>query len=554
MKDKCVNYLKQPLICSFVLNLGIILLLFLLYDFHWETNDDVYMSSIVYGTYGQYDEHLVFINILIGRLIKQLLIICSVVPWYGVLQAVIVFVSFVIIVYRIFDIRLDFEMLAICTIIVYVMGLQFYVQMQFTKTAGIASIAGILLVFRFCAQRKGKNWLSFIIGLAMCAVGVMYRGSSFYLALGMLFVLGGYELIYYWKYSWVKTFFRYGLCALLLLILMKGLVAYNSYECNKEDGYTEYIQFSRERGQLTDYYWPDYYDNKSGYDKLGISAEDIEFYNTWNFADKDIVNIDNLKVVNGFKQNEDFKEYKSINDFMIKFFSVYMGYSFIVVPILILLIGIRKKRYRIFSLLSIVTFIILQVYLYYKGRVFIQRVDAVFVMALIATLSVALAYEEENSEVKVFGIGIILLPVFLILPHIQYNTDNVNKISEEDQQQWIEYLQDNKQTLFVMENWTNVMLWNSIYSIWSVPPKGLAQNVYILGGWQYQSPNTNDILANYKVKNPFIDMVDNKSIKFVQAGDTDEFKKYIERHYYTNVEFSVVNKIGNCLIYECNGN
>lgn len=550
MKDKCIRYLKKPLICSFVLNLAIALLLFLIYDFHWETNDDVYMSSIAYGTYGEYDEHLIFLNIIIGRLIKQLLTICPWIPWYGVLQTIIVFVSFVIIVYRIFDVRLDSEMLAICTLMVWIMGLQFYVQIQFTKTAGIASIAGILLLLRFCAQRKGKNWVSFIFGLIMCAVGIMYRGSSFYLALGMLFVLGVYELIYYWNYDWIKTFFRYGLCALLLLVMMKGLIIYNSLECTKYDGYTGFVQFSGERSQLMDYYWPDYFDNECDYDRIGISAEDIEFYKSWNFADTELVNTDSLKAVNSLKQNEEIKEYKSISDFAINLCKTCMGYSFIIVPILISIIGASKRRYRVVFGFSVATFIILQMYLYYRGRVFIQRVDAVFVIALVAILSIALAYEEKELVSKVLCTAIVLLPAFMILPRIQDNTDNMVRVSAEEQQQWIEYLQDEKQTLFMMENWTNVMLWDSIYSIWNVPPKGLGENVYLLGGWQYQSPNTNEILERYGINNPFVEMVDNDSVKFVMTGDTSGFEKYIERHYYSDVEFKSVNRIGDSAIYQ----
>lgn len=555
MKDKCIRYLKKPLICSFVLNLAIALLLFLIYDFHWETNDDVYMSSIAYGTYGQYDEHLMFINIIIGRLLKGLLTLCPWIPWYGVLQTAIVFVSFVIIGYRIYDIRLDFEMLIISTVIIWIMGLQFYVQMQFTKTAGIASIAGILLILRFCAQRKGKNWVAFAIGLVMCSVGIMYRVSPFYPSFAILFVLGVYELVYYNNRDLVKRLLRYGGCALLLLVIIKGLVVCNNIEYNKNAEYKSYAQFNSERVKLTDFYWPNYYDNIVGYEKLGISKLDIDFYASWNLADKAVINTQNLKIINSFKDDKSIQNglgenKKSVQNFLVQFYNVFMNYSFIIALVFITLIEIKSERsVRIFFCVSSVVFIALEFYLYNRGRVFIQRVDAVFMMAFIVAQLVRYAYEKKEEKKWMIRITIIMLPLILLNLTVQGTTDGISKISEKEQQEWIDYLQNNKDTLFMMESWTNVYLLDSIYSIWDVPAMGLSENVYLLGGWLYQSPYTNGILDEYGIDNPMEDMVGNDKVCFVVNGSTDAFEQYIERHYYENVKFEFVNKIGDSCIY-----
>lgn len=552
MKDKCVRWLKKPLICSFILNLVVGLILFLIYDFHWETNDDVYMSSIAYGTYGQYDEHLVFINIIIGRLLKGLLTLCPWIPWYGVLQTVIVFVSFVIIGYRIFDIRLDFEMLTISTVMIWIMGLQFYVQMQFTKTAGIASIAGILLILRFCAQRKGKNWISFIMGLVMCSVGIMYRASTFYPSFAILFVLGVYELIYYHNRDIVKRLLRYGGCAILLLVIMKGLVAYNSSQYYEDKAYKDYLEFSSIRTKLTDYYWPDYHNNKAGYDELGISDLDVEFYSTWNLADKAVINTQNLTTIDSFKDDDNnyLENNKNIKHFLVQFYNVFMRYSFNIVVLLVIVLAVNKeKKQKIFLGVSGFVFISLQLYLYNKGRVFIQRVDAVFVMAFISSQFVVLAYGKKERKKWLIRMLMTMLPLTLVNMDGQNTTDGISKVSEKEQQEWISYLQNNKDTLFMMESWTNVYLMDSIYSIWNTPAMGISENVYLLGGWLYQSPYTNGILDKYGIDNPMQDMVGNDNVSFVINGNTDTFERYIERHYYDNVKFEFVNKIGDICIY-----
>lgn len=528
----------------------IILILFLIYGFRWETNDDVYMSSISYGVYGQYDEHLIYINIIMGRLIKLLLTVCPLIPWYGILQVLFVFSSFVIIVYRIFDIRLDCETVILCTIMLWNMGQQFYVQIQFTKTAGITSIAGILLILKFCGQKKNKNMLNLAIGVLMCVVGILYRADSFYLVFAMLFVLGVYELIFFSKYKNIKAIIRYGMCAMLLVVIALGTCTYNNLEYDKDVRYVEYEQFNKERTLLTDYYWPDYNSAESSYNEVGISSEDIDFYKTWNFSDMEIVNTNNLKVINLSKSNEEVKVSRSFKNFIAELYKTYSGYSYVIALFLILAIGIPKRRFCVFALFSIMSFMCLQLYLYYKGRVFINRVDAVFVMAQIVVLLTILVYESENFGIKMIGLIIIFLPIFILHSYTPQTTDFMSEMNTDEMQQWEEYLLNNRQSLFMMENWTNVMLWDSVYSIWNVPPKGLGCNVYVLGGWQYQSPNTNNILDVYGVDNPFTDMVDNKSVKFVMKGDVSGFENYLERHYYSNVEFKVVDKIGECSIYD----
>lgn len=551
MKDRCVKYLKQPLICSFVLNLVITLLLFLVYDFHWETNDDVYMSSIVYGTYGQYDEHLIFINIIIGRVIKYFLTICPQIPWYGVWQTIFVFISFVIIVYRILENRLNRHIVIISAILIVTMGIQFYVQMQFTKTAGIASIAGILLIFKFCAQRGNKCWLSFIIGCLMCVIGMMYRTQAFYLALGVLFALGVYEMVSLKNEGWIRRALRYGMCALLLMVIAQGLSNYNAKIYNDDSSYVKYMQFNVQRASLMDYYWPDYASNSDEYDRLGIGKDDIEFYNSWNIADKELVNTSNLQQINSMKKN-DVDRSGSTDGFIVDFVKTYFNYPyFIIILVLIcfVIVAKQKKQMIFMSILSLII-ILLQFYLYYNGRAFISRIDDVFAMGYIVALLIVVGDTYKMPEDKMYNMGLIIVALFAVNLGVQGYTDGIDKAKDDEKAQWVEYLSQNNDKLFLMENWTNVYLWDSIYSIWSVPSVGLGENVYTLGGWQYQSPNTNKILENYNIRNPFKDMVGNNNILLVSRVDLYQMRKYMERHYYQNLQFECVEQIGNSYIYK----
>ena len=50
----------------------------------FETNDDNYISAILYGVYGEYDTHLVYMNVIMGKIIKLLLLLCPILPWYTI--------------------------------------------------------------------------------------------------------------------------------------------------------------------------------------------------------------------------------------------------------------------------------------------------------------------------------------------------------------------------------------------------------------------------------------------------------------------------------------
>lgn len=67
----------------------------------FESNDDNYMAAIVYGAYGSYETRMLFTNVLLGKAIKLLLLICPVLPWYTIVQYSAVFIASTVITYLI---------------------------------------------------------------------------------------------------------------------------------------------------------------------------------------------------------------------------------------------------------------------------------------------------------------------------------------------------------------------------------------------------------------------------------------------------------------------
>ena len=90
-KDKLTN---NKFIVSLLINLTFLFLALLFCDMKYEVSDDFIMDAILSGALGHnYNEHLLFSNILYGYLLKFLYSITEKISWYFVFQVVICFVS-----------------------------------------------------------------------------------------------------------------------------------------------------------------------------------------------------------------------------------------------------------------------------------------------------------------------------------------------------------------------------------------------------------------------------------------------------------------------------
>lgn len=70
---------------------------------------------------------------------------------------------------------------------------EFYIKLQFTKTAGIAAIAGTILIFFGIKQVHHKK-KQIIMGILMITIGSCFRFNACLLALLVLSSLGMIEL------------------------------------------------------------------------------------------------------------------------------------------------------------------------------------------------------------------------------------------------------------------------------------------------------------------------------------------------------------------------
>lgn len=185
-KDKLTN---NKFIVSLLINLTFLFLALLFCDMKYEVSDDFIMDAILSGALGHnYNEHLLFSNILYGYLLKFLYSITKKISWYFVFQVVICFVSLTSLCYIVLKRNNSLIGLIFCLIFVSFFSDDLYILVQFTKTATVATCAGgsMFLYAIFYSEKKRKHM---IIGALLTLLGSMVRFQCIFIVLIFLFIV-----------------------------------------------------------------------------------------------------------------------------------------------------------------------------------------------------------------------------------------------------------------------------------------------------------------------------------------------------------------------------
>lgn len=151
------------------------LIVFLTSDIRYETNDDLYMNLITSGFLGgQPDAHLPYSHFLIGKLLSQLYLWNTSLNWYALYLICVQFISWLLIFYVLSGRKQPFMHIGYALGLYLFMGPISYSHLQFTTTATIAAVAGMLLVYD-SIKGVGINWRKLIAGMVILAITFMIR-------------------------------------------------------------------------------------------------------------------------------------------------------------------------------------------------------------------------------------------------------------------------------------------------------------------------------------------------------------------------------------------
>lgn len=147
------------------LTLSVFFFIHSIFNIRFETNDDPVMALIASGAYsGSPDNHLVFINMLYGSFLKALYFILPNYEWYTLCFIGINIFSITLIAWKIVGTSHTRLTKLVFLLFIYSAFFNLSLQLQFTRTAAIAAIAGIILLSD--AHQKNRYLGSFLFILA----------------------------------------------------------------------------------------------------------------------------------------------------------------------------------------------------------------------------------------------------------------------------------------------------------------------------------------------------------------------------------------------------
>lgn len=553
--------LKQPFWISVILNICLLTLNIIFFQTRFESNDDSGMSFIIEGIYGEKTAYAVFINVIIGKILKILYTVVPIVKWYVIFQYAVLFISFVFLGYillRQFEkkkgIILFFALLIPFTY-------ECYVYLQFTKTSGVAVATGLLLIFYCLRKNEKRRYL--ISGILLAILGSMIRFQSMLMVSLILFGLGINVIICEYKKEkfqikriWINMK-PYLLCFGITFLCIFMLEGVNKQAYKNDEGWKYFLEYNYERYHLLDYGFPDWEENKVAYQKMEITKEDIDMYQGWCFADFEKLSLEKMKQINKLRENKKITVHivtDFVKDIPIRFLE--MRYSVLLITFFIIyLLYCKRKNWGILFYV-LFTFLGSYFYFFFMDRYTnINRIDFIYIYAIICVFLELFGEGGIQHKKGKENIWFILLAVGLFsvgtvgVKEKKFSEQNSTTLANKQQYQEFYALTTEDKDKLYLQN-TGSILNDRAYSMWEVVPEGLSENRVSLGNWLTGSPLTLSILQKFGVENPFHDVINHSDVYLIDNYGIDTELSYIQRHYEENAKGALVKNINGFSVYK----
>ena len=550
------TYLKQKcrkIAAAFIPNFLLMAAMMILMRPAFETNDDIVFAELGSGLRGVKDAHLVFQNYGLGLLYRCLYAVTGRLPWYTLVQYVVLLMAFTAVTYVLMNRLERISGLCLSLILVWGFGYEGYIHLQFTKTAGIAAAAAVLVLL-YVLDREKCSWTGMIGGFCLAVTAYMYREDQFWASCGLM-AGAGLLFLFDLRRTGHKKSRKLGISILVFGILLLCILGVDRWDASKYQSaeWKEYQEFNQLRSRLLDYGFPDYDRNQETYKELGISREAYELYKSWNFNDTEKFNTEVMKKLVDLKQKRPLTT-ETVTAFLRRFpsdlFKLPMFYVFALFAIVWLICG-RKDVFSVLSVLAECLMITaVYFYLYYQGRYMVNRVDVgLWFSACLVVLWILSSGELRRMDTRV---SVILCVLCIAASQVLMYKDwrvTTSSIPEArvSQRAVLETIGTDKEHTYIAKS--GMLSEIVCYGPFDRMPENLLDNVYWFGGWECRTPEYAQAMEEHGITNPYRDVINNDRIYLVD-DNIDLTLNYIREYYDRNAQAVFIKTIGNVDVYQ----
>ena len=537
---------------SFLLNALILFGLVLLFRPVYETNDDMGIASMVNGVKGATDAHVLFPHYAVGLLLQRLYALRQSVPWFALLQYLLLYLSFTAITYVLLRRLKQSGTVWMIGILVVWFSYQSYIEVQFSKTAAAAAVAGMLLLFHAVARER-LSLPALSGGLLLGCAGYMLRDMQFFAecalmaggGIYLLFALGDLE-----KKKRLGRLVRYvGVFGSLLVLAL--LLRFVNQQCYTSQEWTQFRRINNARRELYDHGFPPWKGNEEKYEALGIDRTAYKVMRNWNQMDTEVYSVETLEGILSFREERTFDKslftgyLREIPKGILKLPHFYI---FLLMVLYWLLWGRHKARECISMLTEAAVLALLYFYLYYVDRYLVNRVDVGIWLAASAVVLWIFAEGREQFSMRTgAAIAAIVGAVSMYGWRGQLRIRSAQ--AEETMLQEravIEYIAKDKDSIY-FSTVGEVSFWKS-YGVFEAVPYAMAENIFALGGWSPLTPLYSSTLERYEIQNPMRDLIGSDHAYLV-TDIPEVMLDYFRAHYKADASAEMIQDFGRYQVY-----
>lgn len=463
-------YIKNRiLLTTFLINLIVFVLLILLFCPRFESELDITMQTLLYGGNGTYSSHLLFSNIIIGKILSTCMKIIPFIPWYIVFHYLMTFVSLMGITFITLK-RNDSKtgyIIAVCML--FFIGYECYICPNYMKTAVLLAATGIYISY-YCIEENTKYLTIIAAFFLLVSSFICFKIFLFTVCLGS----AGIAVVYAKENSvwqWVKK------KSVIFIGVFVIAVAANVFDVWF---YSSNIQWEN-IGRSREYYQkilgfgvPDYTDEIQK--KISIDQRDYSLL-TSDILVSSRVDVDSF-VVDISSEIKEISGHTIITFFRsipLQLFKTGMFYCWLI--LLFLYIGSEAKRKWIIFGVSIGQVLLGYLFLYIWNADTYTWINTVI---LLPACVFAVNGLQNLSGIRVKEACIYAGVMSIVLYSIFSSSLNKTVRDGTELNQWTGELKTNKDAFYIVD--INKVL--SQYSVFAVYPKDIAQisNLCILNG------------------------------------------------------------------------
>ena len=548
--EKLNSSRSWKLLAAVLLNAVFLACTLLIVNVGFEANDDLSLAAFVDGQMAESSAHVPYINIVLGCILKGIYtVLGQSAAWHTIGQYLLLFMGFCCVSFVLFDRLRPYQAAGVSLVLLLFFGVDVYTLISYTKTAAVCTVGGmILLLHTMENMEKGSRLLPVILGVVLCLFGFMLRPMEFLPCFALMAVLALrwlYALLFREKGSLgdkAKAFVRYAVPFVSVLVLAAALHFVNEAAWSGER-WSFYHDFDAVRVAYSDYGRPAYEEMPEAYEALGLSETSVQLLGEGNYFDPDVFTAELMANISRVR-DEAFPPPSAgecLGSFLDKcipgFFVNLHVYGFLLILALWLACGEHGLRDWLTLAGACGLFALLYMYLIYRGRYMVDRVDVGLFFAVSAAAAYMLSREKLDREK--------LLTAFVLLLAIgtsYYLTRDNYRGSREDlsaERAAVDTLLADTEHVYLAKLDT---VNDRIYSPFEPAGKGYWDRIVLLGGWDCNHPVIMDNLKRVGVENPYRDSVGNEKVYFIE-DDIELTLRHIREFYDSDATAELVEPL-----------